>query len=67
MLTFKVYDREADHVPRREIYNILTHAGFIERKKHNNQSPPKDLNHAKTYDQSYDSPFTFDSDIAQYL
>ncbi|XP_045448051.1 uncharacterized protein LOC123656404 [Melitaea cinxia] len=62
-----VYDREADHVPRREIYDILTHAGFIGRKKHINQSPPKHLNHAKTYHQSYDSSFIFDSDIAQYL
>ncbi|CAH2096241.1 unnamed protein product [Euphydryas editha] len=62
-----VYDREADRVPRREIYNILTHAGFIGRKKHINQSPSKYLNHAEAYPQSHDSPFTFNSDILQYL
>ncbi|XP_031766229.1 uncharacterized protein LOC113520766 [Galleria mellonella] len=28
-----VYDREADDVSRREIYNILTHAGLISRNQ----------------------------------
>ncbi|XP_059617800.1 uncharacterized protein LOC132262539 [Phlebotomus argentipes] len=27
-----VYEREADKIPRHEIYNVLTHAGFIPRR-----------------------------------
>ncbi|RVE42928.1 hypothetical protein evm_012427 [Chilo suppressalis] len=27
-----VYERESDNVPRQEIYNILTHAGFLPRR-----------------------------------
>lgn len=29
----QVYDREANRVPREEIYKILVHAGFIGRKR----------------------------------
>nr|XP_034831991.1 uncharacterized protein LOC117988839 [Maniola hyperantus] len=62
-----VFEREADSVPRREIYNILTHAGFIGRQHLRNQLPPKHPLSPHEYPPSHDSPFVFNSDALQYL
>ncbi|XP_077293705.1 uncharacterized protein LOC143916457 [Arctopsyche grandis] len=32
-----VYSREAEKIPRREIYNVLVHAGFIPRQRSQNR------------------------------
>nr|XP_026492272.1 uncharacterized protein LOC113397955 [Vanessa tameamea] len=62
-----VFEREADNVPRREIYNILTHAGFIGRKSRFHQELHKHPNQAEVYLGSHDSPFTYNTDLLQYL
>ncbi|KAJ2949045.1 hypothetical protein O0L34_g5986 [Tuta absoluta] len=43
-----VFDREADHVSRQEIYNILTHAGFLRRRPPHQQPDPHHMNHQRS-------------------
>ncbi|KPJ08432.1 hypothetical protein RR48_12185 [Papilio machaon] len=67
-----VFQREADTVSRREIYNILTHAGFIPRQR--GLPPPtyhRQRNHKTsqpqiTSQQNYDIPLS-NTDLLQYL
>ncbi|XP_041979635.1 uncharacterized protein LOC121733442 [Aricia agestis] len=56
-----VYDREADKVPRHEIYKILTHAGFLARQK---------LNHGPQYNPyspDFEAQFLHNPELLQYL
>ncbi|CAH0715590.1 unnamed protein product, partial [Brenthis ino] len=62
-----VFDREADKVPRNEIYKILTHAGFIGRRNLINEYPSWPYSYAHNYPKSNDSPFGFNPDLLQYL
>ncbi|XP_072949203.1 uncharacterized protein [Epargyreus clarus] len=67
-----VFQREADSVPRREIYNILTHAGFIGRhSRHQAASHPTPAHsHHHNFiqtQQNFDSPFLTGPDLLQYL
>ncbi|OWR48198.1 uncharacterized protein LOC116770240 [Danaus plexippus] len=60
-----VFERQSDTIPRKEIYNILTHAGFIGRKRYINHLPSKHYSEVQTYHN--DIPFGLNSDILQYL
>ncbi|KAI5644287.1 hypothetical protein NE865_03656 [Phthorimaea operculella] len=43
-----VFEREADHVSRQEIYNILTHAGFLRRRPPHQQPDPHHIPHQRS-------------------
>ncbi|CAK1580234.1 unnamed protein product [Parnassius mnemosyne] len=70
-----VYHREADSVSRREIYDILTHAGLFPRQPglpppsyYNNQRHNKSrAQHEITSPQHFDVPFLSSTDLLQYL
>ncbi|XP_059048508.1 uncharacterized protein LOC131843779 [Achroia grisella] len=76
-----VHEREADDVSRREIYNILTHAGLISRNQfhrppevphHRHQKHPKSI-HSQSqphvpHQQQFDEHFLLSSpDVLQHL
>ncbi|KAG6443735.1 hypothetical protein O3G_MSEX003021 [Manduca sexta] len=65
-----VFEREAHDVSRKEIYNILTHAGLIPRKKvPAKKQHPQLLVPAQKFDQPnlFDLPFFPSQDFLQYL
>ncbi|CAK1551058.1 unnamed protein product [Leptosia nina] len=59
-----VFEREAEKVPRREIYKILTHAGFIGRRNYLNQHPAP---YRTFHPSDHDSPFLHNPEALQYL
>ncbi|CAG9561970.1 unnamed protein product [Danaus chrysippus] len=60
-----VFERQSDTIPRKEIYNILTHAGFIGRKRYINHIP-KYHSEVQSFHHN-DIPFEINSNIIQYL
>lgn len=66
-LLFKVFNREANGVSRKEIYNILTHAGLLSRTDpHSSQL----LRHQPAVVRGHDPdilPFLQSQDLLQYL
>ncbi|XP_028043081.1 uncharacterized protein LOC114252695 [Bombyx mandarina] len=64
-----VYEREANKVSRNEIYNILTHAGFISRQKyaHLSQRKPYQYWSAGNNQKNIDEPLTAEFPIQDYL
>ncbi|XP_068633738.1 uncharacterized protein [Battus philenor] len=70
-----VFQREADDVPRREIYNILTHAGFIPRQAglpppvyhRSRQHKSAATQRVITNPQHFDIPHLSNTDLLQYL
>ncbi|KAL4713993.1 hypothetical protein ACJJTC_005624 [Scirpophaga incertulas] len=69
-----VYHRESDHVPRQEIYNILTHAGFLPRRpgfyqppRHRNKHRPAHRPNDLFEDHFHDPSLFFNPDLLQHL
>ncbi|KAM3965322.1 uncharacterized protein ACR2FA_000712 [Aphomia sociella] len=70
-----VYEREADNVPRRDIYNILTHAGLISRNQfhqrphqhHQHSSPIYPQHHVTEQQQFNEHSILSNPELLQHL
>lgn len=71
-LSFQVYHRDTDEVSRQEVYNILSHAGFIPRRPlHYQPEPGYQRYHSRKNNKKevdlYDIPFLHNPDFLQSL
>ncbi|XP_013186816.1 uncharacterized protein LOC106132048 [Amyelois transitella] len=62
-----VHHREADDVGRHQIYNVLTHAGLIPRRRHFPQPPTQHYAPTHPHQNFFEPPAFTNPDILQHL
>ncbi|KAI8436773.1 hypothetical protein MSG28_010239 [Choristoneura fumiferana] len=63
----KVYDRESDKVPRRQIYNLLTHSGLVPRQRFQKIHQPLFHQQIHRPPHFHDPPFYPSPELLQHL
>ncbi|XP_073956890.1 uncharacterized protein [Choristoneura fumiferana] len=62
-----VYDRESDKVPRRQIYNLLTHSGLVPRQRFQKIHQPLFHQQIHRPPHFHDPPFYPSPELLQHL